>query len=78
VIGLSPKHYLRIARFRRALRSARAPSNGQLDWAAIAEDCGYFDQAHLTAEFREMAGVTPSVLVRSAATGQSATPRRGA
>lgn len=60
VVGLSPKHYLRVVRFRRALRLARS---GQPDWAAIAEASGYFDQAHLIAEFREMAGVTPAALV---------------
>lgn len=62
VIGVSPKHYLRIARFQRALRTARAAQH-KPDWAALAESCGYFDQAHLISEFREMTGVTPSVLV---------------
>lgn len=60
-IGLSPKQYLRVVRFRRALRAARAASTP--DWAAIAEQTGYFDQAHLIAEFREFSGVTPAVLV---------------
>jgi AraC-like DNA-binding protein len=64
VIGLSPKHYLRIVRFRRALRAARQlQQRGRLDWAAVAEAHGYFDQAHLIAEFREMAGATPTSLV---------------
>jgi AraC-like DNA-binding protein len=60
-IGLSPKQYLRVVRFRRALRAARAAVRP--DWAAIAERTGYFDQAHLIGEFRELSGVTPSVLV---------------
>ncbi|HKP59023.1 MAG TPA: AraC family transcriptional regulator [Polyangiales bacterium] len=60
-VGLSPKQYLRIVRFRRALRAARAA--GRPDWAAIAEQTGYFDQAHLIAEFREFSGVTPAVLL---------------
>lgn len=64
VIGLSPKRYLRVVRFRRALRSARQLlRRGRLDWAAVAEAHGYFDQAHLIAEFREMAGATPGALV---------------
>ena len=62
VVGVSPKHYLRIVRFQRALRAARAAQH-KPDWAALAESCGYFDQAHLISEFREMAGVTPAVLV---------------
>jgi AraC-like DNA-binding protein len=60
VIGLSPKHYLRVARFRKALRVARAASAP--DWAAIASQVGYYDQAHLIADFREMTGVTPGAL----------------
>lgn len=60
-IGLSPKQFMRIVRFRRALRVARAVRKP--DWAAIAEQSGYFDQAHLIAEFRELAGVTPGLLV---------------
>lgn len=60
VIGVSPKRFLRIARFRRALRSARAVEHP--DWASIAEQHGYFDQAHLIADFREMTGVTPNKL----------------
>jgi AraC-like DNA-binding protein len=60
-IGLSPKQYLRVVRFRRALHAAR--SAARPDWAAIAELTGYFDQAHLIGEFRELSGVTPSALV---------------
>jgi AraC-like DNA-binding protein len=61
VIGVSPKRFLRIARFRRVLRSARAAERA--DWARLAEQHGYFDQAHLIADFREMTGVTPSRFV---------------
>jgi len=64
VIGLSPKHYLRVVRFRRALRVARAAPSP--DWAAIAEEVGYYDQAHLIADFREMSGMTPRVLIEGA------------
>jgi transcriptional regulator GlxA family with amidase domain len=61
VIRVSPKRFLRSVRFRRALRSARQSAHP--DWAAIAEQHGYFDQAHLIADFREMTGLTPSVFV---------------
>src|SRR5262249_13351975 len=39
-VGLTPKHYLRVIRFRRALRAARHCEKP--DWAAIAEQSGYF------------------------------------
>jgi AraC-like DNA-binding protein len=58
VVGLTPKRFLRIVRFRRALREARAAV--QPEWAAIAERHGYFDQAHLIADFRSLTGRTPS------------------
>jgi AraC-like DNA-binding protein len=58
VVGLSPKRFLRIVRFRRALHDARATKHPE--WAAIAERQGYFDQAHLIADFRELTGTTPS------------------
>jgi AraC-like DNA-binding protein len=61
VVGLSPKRFLRIVRFRRALHEARACTRPE--WAAIAEQQGYFDQAHLIAEFRSLTGCTPSALV---------------
>ncbi len=55
-VGLDPKGYLRTLRLQataRALRSHTAPL-----WE-IALDNGYSDQAHMTREFTEMAGVTP-------------------
>lgn len=55
--GLSPKAAARVVRFDRARhRLARGGSAiGQ-----VAVECGYFDQAHLDREFRELAGVAPS------------------
>jgi AraC-like DNA-binding protein len=53
-IGISPKRYARIARIRRVI--ARAGSTG---WARLAVENGFYDQAHLTADFRELLGVTP-------------------
>ena len=56
-VGVSPKAFVRLARFRRALRAARHDDHAS--WASIAASTGYYDQAHLIAEFRAIAGVTP-------------------
>lgn len=55
-VGLGPKSVSRIVRLNRAIEAARA---GECDWAGIAADCGYADQAHLVREFRELAGRSP-------------------
>lgn len=57
--GLAPKMLARMARFNRALELSR---RGDGNWAGIAADCGYADQAHLAREFRDFAGITPSTL----------------
>ena len=54
-IGVGPKEYARGVRLRRAVRRAETST----DWARIATDAGYYDQAHLISEFRELIGLTP-------------------
>ncbi|GAB2847723.1 AraC family transcriptional regulator [Pseudoduganella ginsengisoli] len=58
-VGLSPKLYARIQRFRRATDLLKQPSPATVDWAQLALDCGYFDQSHLINDFREFADCTP-------------------
>ncbi|RWN11342.1 MAG: AraC family transcriptional regulator [Mesorhizobium sp.] len=58
-IGIGPKTLSRIVRFNRALGLSRQPT---ADWADIAADCGYADQAHLVREFRDLAGERPTAL----------------
>jgi len=59
-LGVGPKAYAKLTRFHRALRAAE---EGQGGWAGIAAAAGYYDQAHLIAEFRAIAGATPRELV---------------
>jgi AraC-like DNA-binding protein len=56
-LGLSPKHFCRVIRFRHSLPKLRATERG--DWTEVALDCGYYDQAHFINEFREFSGYTP-------------------
>lgn len=55
-IGVPPKHYARIHRFRRVLDLLRREEE---PLAEIALAAGYYDQPHMNGEFREMAGLTP-------------------
>ena len=40
------------------------PRVGAIQWAGLAADCGYFDQAHLIKDFREFSGMTPDAFLR--------------
>lgn len=61
-VGLSPKVFARLARFRRVLGCIDTAED--VDWAEVAVAAGYFDQAHLIRDFRQFAGVTPSAYLR--------------
>lgn len=56
--GLTPKVAGRVMRFEVTHRMLRAAARPGL--AEVAARCGYADQAHLTREWRELAGCTPS------------------
>lgn len=60
-VGVSPKAFSKLTRFRRALRAASEVHPAS--WASIAAAAGYYDQAHLIADFRAIAGVTPRALL---------------
>jgi AraC-like DNA-binding protein len=61
-VGLSPKQFCRVRRFRRVL--LHTWNEPRLDWARVALECGYYDQAHLAHEFQQFAGVSPTVYIR--------------
>jgi len=62
-VGISPKELARIARLQRALH--RLQHEPSLSLAAAAFDSGYYDQAHMSLEFHELAGVTPACARRA-------------
>ncbi|HEX8172545.1 MAG TPA: helix-turn-helix transcriptional regulator [Thermoanaerobaculia bacterium] len=55
-VGLTPKTFARVMRFRRMTSAI----DHDIDWADLAVRHGYYDQAHLIADFRALAGTTPS------------------
>lgn len=59
-VGVSPKLFSRVVRFRRALVLWRQP--GPVSWSRLAAEAGYYDQAHLIREVKALAGVTPAAL----------------
>ncbi len=55
-LGLTPKKYMRLLRFRGALELLEPG----LDFVDLAVEAGYADQPHMIREFREFANATPS------------------
>jgi hypothetical protein len=57
VVGIPPRTLMRIERFNYAVRLARDAECPP--WRDIAAAAGYYDQAHMIAEFNQFADVTP-------------------
>jgi AraC-like DNA-binding protein len=56
-VGLSPKQYLRIARFQKIIQLG---NSGHFDnYTSLAYDCGYYDQAHFIHDFRPITDLSP-------------------
>jgi AraC-like DNA-binding protein len=64
-VGIGPKEFARTVRLQRAMRMAASSK----DWGGIAADAGYYDQAHLIADFRQLIGSTPGDFLRRAGEG---------
>jgi AraC-like DNA-binding protein len=57
-VGVSPKWVMRRARLHEA--AERADGGEVVDWAGLAADLGYADQAHLTRDFTATIGIPPT------------------
>lgn len=57
-VGVAPKAAGRLLRFQRTVELLSRDDGTRL--AAIAQDCGFYDQAHLNREFRALAHATPT------------------
>lgn len=61
-VGLTPKMLARVMRARAALaraHAARAAYPRNVNWSAIAQELGYYDQPHFIDDFKELTGQTP-------------------
>jgi len=56
-VGVSPKWVIR--RFRLHEAADRLATGADVDLAALAQNLGYFDQAHFTSDFRRLVGQSP-------------------
>lgn len=57
-VGLTPKVWCRVQRFQQAVQ--RLHAGGDVRWAELALDCGFYDQSHFANEFRAFSGVDAS------------------
>jgi len=63
-VGVSPKTFQRVRRFQHTL--TRLHGLRTVDWAEVALISGYYDQAHMANDFRNIAGMTPSAYLAAA------------
>ena len=61
-VGMTPKRFARVLRFQSAMALAR--SGPRPDWAPLALDFGYFDQAHMIRDCVDFSGLPPGTLLR--------------
>lgn len=68
-VGVGPKWVILRYRIHEALDRAEYGDNGGcgLDWAALAAELGYSDQAHLVRDFTATVGVPPTAYARAGA-----------
>lgn len=58
-VGVSPKWTIR--RFRLHEAADRLANGGDPDLAVLAQELGYFDQAHFSSDFRKLVGESPAL-----------------
>lgn len=62
-IGLAPKQYAGIMRFQRLIAALQQPA--PQSWSALAQSCGYYDQAHLNHDCQSFAGMAPTRMLQT-------------
>jgi AraC-like DNA-binding protein len=60
-VGLKPKTLSRVLRFQKVLR--RLERESRVSWSFVAQDAGYYDQAHFIRDFEAFSGMRPTEYV---------------
>lgn len=66
-VGVGPKWVILRYRIHEALERAESAPDGEADWARLAADLGYSDQAHFVRDFTATVGVPPTAYGRAGA-----------
>ena len=61
-VGVSPKQYLRLMRFQKAIEAIE--NKETIRWMDIALESGYYDQAHFIHDFKLFSGFTPNEYIK--------------
>jgi len=59
-LGMSPKMFARITRFSHAYKIFERSTS--VNWTSIAHQSGYYDQMHFIRDFKQFAGVIPTLM----------------
>ena len=60
-LGISPKQYMQLLRFEKALKIKLMHPNK--NWTSIAHECGYYDQMHLIRYFNQFTNRNPGAFL---------------
>ncbi len=74
-VGIAPRTYRRISRLRACLGALHGKA--AVNWAWLSQEVGYYDQAHLTKDFRDLTGLTPQAYLERSIAGFSKTGEHG-
>ncbi len=62
VVGLRPKSFARVCKFQKVVNLIEEQK--EVEWATVAADCGYYDQAHFIHEFQTFSGLNPTAYLK--------------
>jgi AraC-like DNA-binding protein len=75
MVGISPKALAQLYRLKLVLRSIDPTHD--VDWPQIAQQSGYYDQAHFSKDFRAFTGHSPTDYLRLRRQSHATNPERG-